>query len=82
MPELPEVEVTRMGVEQALLGATIEAVRMGKPLRWPLQIAPQRLVGRQVQAVQRRGKYILLKLSEGMLLLHLGMSGSVRCAPA
>ncbi|MGA1168469.1 MAG: DNA-formamidopyrimidine glycosylase family protein, partial [Burkholderiaceae bacterium] len=55
MPELPEVEVTRMGVEQALLGATIEAVRMGKPLRWPLQIAPQRLVGRQVQAVQRRG---------------------------
>jgi len=82
VPELPEVEVTRMGVEQALLGATIEAVRMGKPLRWPLQIAPQRLVGRQVQAVQRRGKYILLKLSEGVLLLHLGMSGSVRCAPA
>ncbi|MEK9896763.1 MAG: bifunctional DNA-formamidopyrimidine glycosylase/DNA-(apurinic or apyrimidinic site) lyase [Burkholderiaceae bacterium] len=80
MPELPEVEVTRMGVEQALLGATIDGVRMGKPLRWPLQVAPQRLVGQRIQSVQRRGKYLLLLLSQGVLLVHLGMSGSVRCA--
>jgi len=77
MPELPEVEVTRLSFEPGIRGATILSARLGKPLRWPLGIAPQQLVGQQVLAVRRRGKYLLIDLSEGLLLLHLGMSGSV-----
>jgi hypothetical protein len=78
MPELPEVEVTRQSFALRIAGARIEAVRMGKPLRWPLGCAPQSLCGQQVQGVRRRGKYLLIDLERGLLLLHLGMSGSVR----
>lgn len=77
MPELPEVEVTRMSFAQRIAGARIFAARMGKPLRWPLGIAPGLLEGRTVLGVRRRGKYLLLDLSDGLLLVHLGMSGSV-----
>jgi len=77
MPELPEVEVTRLSFASRINGAQIERVRMGKPLRWPLGAEPQSLAGRKVLAVRRRGKYLLLDLSEGLLLLHLGMSGSI-----
>lgn len=80
MPELPEVEVTRRSFASAIEGACIRAVRLGKPLRWPLGCAPQQLVGRRVLAVNRRGKYLLLELDLGVLLLHLGMSGSLRFA--
>ena len=62
MPELPEVEVTRRGIAAPLLGAQVLAVRLGKPLRWPLGCAPQALQGRWVGAVQRRGKYLWLPL--------------------
>ena len=48
MPELPEVEVTRLGLINQLSGARIDAVRLGKPLRWPLGVAPEELVGRRV----------------------------------
>ncbi|MBP6598145.1 MAG: bifunctional DNA-formamidopyrimidine glycosylase/DNA-(apurinic or apyrimidinic site) lyase [Giesbergeria sp.] len=82
MPELPEVEVTRRSFAAVIAGARIAAVWLGKPLRWPMGCAPQSLVGRQVQAVRRRGKYLLVDLDEGMLLLHLGMSGSLVFAPA
>lgn len=82
MPELPEVEVTRLGLIDLLRGARIDAVRMGKPLRWPLGVAPERLVGRQVMDVTRRGKYLWFALgpeaAAGGLLVHLGMSGSLR----
>lgn len=78
MPELPEVEVTRLSFSDRIAGATVTAVRMGKPLRWALGCEPQALVGREVQAVRRRGKYLLLDLDRGVLLLHLGMSGSLR----
>lgn len=78
MPELPEVEVTRLSFADRIVGARVQAVRVGKPLRWPLGCAPQALVGRTVQAVRRRGKYLLVDLDEGVLLLHLGMSGSLR----
>jgi len=78
MPELPEVEVTRRTFAERIAGATIEAIRLGKPLRWPLGIAAQALVGRTVLGVRRRGKYLLVDLDEGVLLLHLGMSGSLR----
>ncbi|MGH8830304.1 MAG: bifunctional DNA-formamidopyrimidine glycosylase/DNA-(apurinic or apyrimidinic site) lyase [Polaromonas sp.] len=77
MPELPEVEVTRLSFAARIAGARIEAVHMGKPLRWPLGCGPQQLVGQQVLAVRRRGKYLLVDLSNGLLLVHLGMSGSV-----
>ena len=80
MPELPEVEVTRLGFAERIAGARILAVRAGKPLRWPLGIEPGALVGRQVLDVRRRGKYLLVDLDAGLLLMHLGMSGSLRFA--
>lgn len=80
MPELPEVEVTRLSFADRIAGARIVSVRMGKPLRWPLGLNADRLAGRTVQAVRRRGKYLLVDLDEGMLLLHLGMSGSLSFA--
>ena len=82
MPELPEVEVTRLSLADRIAGARIESVRLGKPLRWPLGLEAQRLVGRTVRGVRRRGKYLLVDLDEGVLLLHLGMSGSLSFGPA
>lgn len=81
MPELPEVEVTRQSFAHRIAGARILSLRMGKPLRWPLGVDPQTLVQRQIQGVRRRGKYLLLDLDEGLLLIHLGMSGSLNFAP-
>ncbi len=88
MPELPEVEVTRASLADRLLGAQVRGARLGKPLRWPLGVPPQQLVGRRVGALQRRGKYLWMPLAgaaddatpEGGLLLHLGMSGSLNLA--
>jgi len=84
MPELPEVEVTRRSFADAIEGATVTAVRLGKPLRWPLGVAPAGLVGAWVGAVTRRGKYLWLPLHgggrDGGLLMHLGMSGSLNFA--
>lgn len=80
MPELPEVEITRLGFAKHIAGARILAVRLGKPLRWPLGCDPAELVGQTVLGVGRRGKYLLLELSQGLLLCHLGMSGSMRFA--
>jgi len=77
MPELPEVEVTRLSFASRIRGAQVRAVRLGKPLRWPLGIEPADLVGLQVGEVTRRGKYLWLVLGSGGLLLHLGMSGSL-----
>jgi len=81
MPELPEVEVTRQSFASRIAGAHIRDLHMGKPLRWPLGCAPQSLRGQQVRAVRRRGKYLLLDLDDGLLLLHLGMSGSLNFSP-
>lgn len=75
MPELPEVEVTRQGLAPAVVGQRIDVLRLGKPLRWPLGVLPDELVGRRVVALRRRGKYILMDLDRGLLLWHLGMSG-------
>lgn len=80
MPELPEVEVTRLSFADRIAGGRIESVRLGKPLRWPLGLDADLLVGRTVLAVRRRGKYLLLDLDQGLLLLHLGMSGSLNFA--
>ncbi|MCW2311946.1 bifunctional DNA-formamidopyrimidine glycosylase/DNA-(apurinic or apyrimidinic site) lyase [Rhodoferax antarcticus] len=80
MPELPEVEVTRRSFVAAIESARIDTVYLGKPLRWPLGYPPEALAGRTVRTVGRRGKYLLIELSQGWLLLHLGMSGSLRFA--
>ncbi len=77
MPELPEVEVTRQSFADRIAGARVLALHMGKPLRWPLGLEPTELVGRQVTQVRRRGKYLLIDLDQGLLLVHLGMSGSL-----
>ena len=81
MPELPEVEVTRLSFASRIAGAQVQAVRMGKPLRWSLNCPPEALVGRTVLQVRRRGKYLLLDLTDGLLLVHLGMSGSLSFEP-
>jgi formamidopyrimidine-DNA glycosylase len=87
MPELPEVEVTRLSFASRIEGAQIRAVQMGKALRWPMGIDPDELPGRVVVAVRRRGKYLLIDLAtpagtaHGLLLVHLGMSGSLSFAP-
>jgi formamidopyrimidine-DNA glycosylase len=80
MPELPEVEVTRRSFAERIAGARIIDLRLGKPLRWPLGVQRERLLGQRVLGVGRRGKYLLVELEQGLLLLHLGMSGSLQFA--
>jgi formamidopyrimidine-DNA glycosylase len=82
MPELPEVEVTRLSFASRIAGARVLALHMGKPLRWPLGVPPSLLVGQSVLAVRRRGKYLLLDMDRGILMLHLGMSGNLNFAPS
>ncbi len=77
MPELPEVEATRLSFADRIAGAKVLSLHLGKSLRWPLGCATASLLGRNVQAVRRRGKYLLIDLDQGLLLLHLGMSGSL-----
>lgn len=80
MPELPEVEVTRMSFAAPIAGAHVLALGLGKALRWPLGCPPGELIGRIVKTVRRRGKYLLIDLDRGLLLVHLGMSGSLSFA--
>lgn len=77
MPELPEVEVTRLSFVRRIDGARVLSVRVGKPLRWPLGCDPRVLAGQTVGVVTRRGKYLWLPLRHSGLLMHLGMSGSL-----
>ena len=82
MPELPEVEVTRLSFASQIAGSTVLSAYLGKPLRWPLQCDVDDLKGLTVLGVRRRGKYLLLDLADGtnpagLLLMHLGMSGSL-----
>src|SRR5947208_14070904 len=84
MPELPEVETTRRGIEPHAVGRRIVALEVHEPrLRWrvPDDLAP-RVTGQRVLHAKRRAKYLLLELESGTLLLHLGMSGSLRVLPA
>lgn len=77
MPELPEVEVTRISIAHRLVGASVQSAWVGKPLRWPLNCSPNSLVNQTIEGVDRRGKYLIFRLSQGVLLVHLGMSGSL-----
>ena len=79
MPELPEVEVTRRGLTSKLAGRVISGVEIREArLRWPISAEVRALAGRTVKAIRRRGKYLLLDCGDGHLILHLGMSGSLR----
>jgi formamidopyrimidine-DNA glycosylase len=83
MPELPEVETTRRGIESHVVGKTIERLIVRNPrLRW--RVSPglvNELPGQTIQSVARRGKYLLLATDAGTIILHLGMSGSLRIVP-
>ena len=85
MPELPEVETTRRGVAPHSLGRVISSIIVREPrLRWPVpeELAAV-LAGQTITAVERRAKYLLFHTAAGSLLVHLGMSGSLRVvAPA
>lgn len=82
MPELPEVETTRLGLAPHLIGQKITAIESRVPkLRWMIDSAALlQLIDRKIVAIDRRGKYLLIKTddAEKVLLLHLGMSGSLR----
>jgi formamidopyrimidine-DNA glycosylase len=84
MPELPEVETTRRGIRPALVGRRIEKFDLREPrLRWPVEprLAVE-IAGQRVVDVRRRAKYLLIDLERGTLIVHLGMSGSLRVMPA
>ena len=80
MPELPEVETTRRGLAPHVVGRRIAAVSVYDPrLRWrvPHDLAG-RLVGHVIEGLERRSKYLLFRLAGDTLLVHLGMTGSLR----
>ena len=83
MPELPEVEITRRGVIPHVVGKTVSAVFIHESrLRWP--VSPdlaQMLTGQTITSLDRRGKYLLFETEVGRVMIHLGMSGSLRIAP-
>ncbi len=80
MPELPEVETTRRGVAPAVLGRKIAAVHIyDRRLRWPVPAGlARRVAGRVIDRVDRRSKYLLFRLGPDTLIIHLGMTGSLR----
>jgi formamidopyrimidine-DNA glycosylase len=84
VPELPEVEITRRGLSTHLTGLTItDAVIRNASLRWPIpKNLPKLLRGCTVISLKRRAKYLLMDCGNGTLILHLGMSGSLRILPA
>jgi len=79
MPELPEVETSRRGIEPFLVGERIDNVTIrDKRLRWPVRAdVARQLAGQTVDSVTRRAKYLLINTSNGSAMIHLGMSGSV-----
>jgi len=79
MPELPEVETSRRGIEPYLVGHSIQyAVVRNARLRWPVSEQILALSDQPVLSVQRRAKYLLIELASGWIIVHLGMSGSLR----
>jgi formamidopyrimidine-DNA glycosylase len=83
MPELPEVEVTKLGIAPHIEGRKVSAVKVidGR-LRWPVPASLAKLLpGQKVHSIQRRGKYLLFEMDTGHLLIHLGMTGTLRILP-
>ncbi len=84
MPELPEVETTRRGIEPHVVGRRVKTALVREHrLRWPVDAGLSQVVsGLTFDRVTRRGKYLLLGTGEGRLMIHLGMSGSLRVLPS
>jgi len=79
MPELPEVEVCRLGISPHVVNnAVTKVIVRNTRLRWPIPDEVHNIVGQSVMKVDRRAKYLLLRFDTGTLLLHLGMSGTIR----
>ena len=80
MPELPEVETTLRGISKRILNKQISSFESRtEKLRWPINKNLSKfLKNKKICTAERRGKYIILNLSEGHLLIHLGMSGKLR----
>jgi len=84
MPELPEVETTRRGIEPSVVSRVISRIVVREPrLRWrvPKEL-PAAAAGQHITELRRRAKYLLFDLERGTMILHLGMSGSLRVMPA
>lgn len=80
MPELPEVETTRRGLAPHVVGARVEqAIVRNRRMRWPVETGlEQQLRGLRLKQLDRRAKYLLFDFESGQLMIHLGMSGSLR----
>jgi formamidopyrimidine-DNA glycosylase len=81
MPELPEVETTRRGLSPLINEAVITAVNVRETrLRWPFEPAwALQIQGQVISGITRRAKYLIISLQSGSLIVHLGMSGNLRC---
>ena len=80
MPELPEVETTRRGIGPLVVGHRVTALKIyDRRLRWPVpETLARTLGGRTIDGLERRSKYLLFRVGRHTLLLHLGMTGSLR----
>lgn len=82
MPELPEVETSRRGIEPWVLGQSVCEIIVRQPkLRWPIPDTLSHMQGQVIEQVERRAKYLLLKTRAGVCIIHLGMSGSLHIVP-
>ncbi|MEZ8825318.1 bifunctional DNA-formamidopyrimidine glycosylase/DNA-(apurinic or apyrimidinic site) lyase [Vibrio amylolyticus] len=83
MPELPEVEVSRMGITPHLVGQTIQSFTFRTPkLRWDIPQELKQMEGEVIRSISRRAKYLIIETDVGSALVHLGMSGSLRVLDA
>jgi len=79
MPELPEVETTLRGISPYLLNKKLKQITVRQPkLRWPVPVELQAATNQKILSLERRGKYIIASTANGSIILHLGMSGSLR----
>ncbi|MFD2167364.1 bifunctional DNA-formamidopyrimidine glycosylase/DNA-(apurinic or apyrimidinic site) lyase [Thalassotalea euphylliae] len=79
MPELPEVEVCRLGISPHITNQAIANIDVRqRQLRWPVPEQLEDAVGERIRSVERRSKYLILKVTSGSILIHLGMSGTIR----
>ncbi|MGF1724506.1 bifunctional DNA-formamidopyrimidine glycosylase/DNA-(apurinic or apyrimidinic site) lyase [Photobacterium nomapromontoriensis] len=83
MPELPEVEVSRMGISPHVIGQRVtQIVVRNAKLRWPIPDEITQIEGQVIRRVTRRAKYLMLETDIGYAIIHLGMSGNLRILPA
>lgn len=80
MPELPEVETTKCGLEPLIVSQVVESAILHRGnLRWEIpKHLPTTLANQRINSIDRRGKYLLIKFDVGTLIIHLGMSGSIK----